>query len=61
MLRHEAALQQPQQFAALQAIEHDFDNIRLAWEWSATNQQVTQLHAMLNGLYLFEFFTQPLP
>jgi predicted ATPase/DNA-binding CsgD family transcriptional regulator len=55
MLRHEAALQQPQQLATLQAIERDFDNIRLAWEWSATNQHPAQLHAMLNGLYLFGF------
>ena len=55
MLRHEAALQQPQQLETMQAIERDFDNIRLAWEWSATNQQMQQLHAMLNGLYLFGF------
>src|SRR5262249_3570405 len=33
----------------------DFDNFRLAWEWSARNQQLTQLHTMLNGLYLFGF------
>ena len=25
----------------MQAIERDFANIRLAWEWSATNQHVT--------------------
>jgi predicted ATPase/DNA-binding CsgD family transcriptional regulator len=55
MLRHETALKKPQQLATLQAIEHDFDNIRQAWEWSATNQQATYLHAMLNGLYLFGF------
>src|SRR6266508_6247890 len=41
MLRHEAALQQPQQLETMQAIERDFDNIRLAWEWSAKNQQMT--------------------
>ena len=55
MLRHETALKQPQQLETMQAIERDFDNIRLAWEWSAKNQQVTHLHAMLNGLYLFGF------
>ncbi|MEP7188612.1 MAG: tetratricopeptide repeat protein, partial [Roseiflexaceae bacterium] len=55
MLRHEAALQQPQQLETMQAIERDFDNIRLAWEWSATNQHATHLHTMLNGLYLFGF------
>src|SRR5258705_2217241 len=32
MLRHETALQQPQQLETMQAIERDFDNIRLAWE-----------------------------
>jgi predicted ATPase/DNA-binding CsgD family transcriptional regulator len=55
MLGHETALQQPEQLKALQAIERDYDNIRLAWEWSACNQHWTQLHTMLNGLYLFGF------
>ncbi len=55
MLRHETALKQPQQLETLQAIERDFENIRLAWEWSAKNQQAAHLHAMLNGLYLFGF------
>ena len=55
MLQHETALKQPQQLETMRAIERDFDNIRLAWEWSATNQQATYLHAMLNGLYLFGF------
>jgi predicted ATPase/DNA-binding CsgD family transcriptional regulator len=55
MLRYEAALQQPQQLETMQAIERDFENIRLAWERSATYQHLTQLHAMLNGLYLFGF------
>jgi predicted ATPase/DNA-binding CsgD family transcriptional regulator len=55
MLRHEAALRQPQQLETMQAIERDFDNIRLAWEWSAQNQRLTHLHTMLNGLYLFGF------
>jgi tetratricopeptide (TPR) repeat protein len=39
----------------VQAIERDFDNIRLAWEWSAKNQHLTHLHTMCNGLYLFGF------
>jgi predicted ATPase/DNA-binding CsgD family transcriptional regulator len=55
MLRHEAALKQPQQTETVRAIERDFDNIRLAWEWSAANQHLTHMHAMLNGLYLFGF------
>ena len=37
MLRHETALKQPQQLATMRAIERDFENIRLAWEWSATS------------------------
>ena len=55
MLQHETTLQQPQQLATMQAIERDFDNIRLAWEWAVKNQQATYLHTMLNGLYLFGF------
>jgi hypothetical protein len=39
----------------LQAIERDFDNIRLAWQWAAANQYLTELHTMLNDLYLFGF------
>jgi predicted ATPase/DNA-binding CsgD family transcriptional regulator len=55
MLQHETALQQPQQLETMQAIERDFENIRLAWEWSAKNQHLAHLHTMLNGLYLFGF------
>ena len=55
MLRYETALKQPQQLTTMRAIESDFENIRLAWDWSAQNQQATHLHAMLNGLYLFGF------
>jgi predicted ATPase/DNA-binding CsgD family transcriptional regulator len=55
MLRHETALRQAQQLEAMQAIERDFANIRLAWEWAAKNQDVTNLDTMLNGLYLFGF------
>jgi predicted ATPase/DNA-binding CsgD family transcriptional regulator len=55
MLQYETALQQPHQLETMQTIERDFENIRLAWEWSVKNQQVTNLHALLNGLYLFGF------
>jgi predicted ATPase/DNA-binding CsgD family transcriptional regulator len=55
MLRHEAALKQPQQLDTMRAIERDFENIRQAWDWSVTNKQATYLHMMLSGLYLFGF------
>jgi predicted ATPase/DNA-binding CsgD family transcriptional regulator len=55
MQRHEAELQQPQQLETMQAIERDFENIRLAWEWAVTHGHLNQLHMMLNGLYLFGF------
>jgi predicted ATPase len=55
MLQYEAALKQPQQLEAMQDMENNFENIRLAWEWSSKNQQTTQLDMMLNGLYLFGF------
>src|SRR6266498_1154391 len=55
MLRHETALKQPLQLETMQAIERDFENIRLAWDWSVKNQQATYLHMILNGLYLFGF------
>src|SRR6266498_4781015 len=55
MLRHETALKQPLQLETMQAIERDFENIRLAWDWSVQNQQATYLHMILNGLYLFGF------
>jgi predicted ATPase/DNA-binding CsgD family transcriptional regulator len=55
MLRHEAALQQPQQLETMRAIERDFDNFRLAWDWSTKHHERAQLHMMLNGLYLFGF------
>jgi predicted ATPase/DNA-binding CsgD family transcriptional regulator len=55
MRRHETALKQPQQLETMQAIERDFDNIRLAWDWSVKQGQVTNLHRMLNPLYLFGF------
>ncbi len=55
MRRHETALKQPQQLETMQAIERDFDNIRLAWEWAVAHQQVTYLSTMVHGLYLFGF------
>jgi predicted ATPase/DNA-binding NarL/FixJ family response regulator len=55
MRRHETALKQPQQLETMQAIERDFDNIRLAWEWAVAHQQVTNLNTMIHGLYLFGF------
>ena len=55
MLQHETALKQPEQLATMRAIERDFENIRLAWEWSTRQQHFENLHAMLNGLYLFGF------
>ncbi len=55
MLQHEAALKQPQQIEIMHAIEYDFENIRLAWDWAVKNQQFAYLHDMLNGLYLFGF------
>jgi len=55
MGRHEAALKQPQQLETMQAIERDFENVRLAWDWSVTHQQASNLHLMLNSLYLFGF------
>ncbi len=55
MRRYEAGLMQPHQLDVLRAIERDFANIRLAWDWSVRNGQVPQLAAMLHGLYLFGF------
>ncbi|MBZ0289245.1 MAG: AAA family ATPase, partial [Anaerolineae bacterium] len=55
MSRHESALQQPQQVEAMRAIESDFENIRLAWDWASKNHRVIYLQSMLHGLYLFGF------
>ncbi len=55
LLEREAALKQPQQLETMQAIESDFENTRLAWDWSVRNRQAENLHAMLNGLFLFGF------
>jgi predicted ATPase/DNA-binding CsgD family transcriptional regulator len=55
MSRHEAALKQPQQLEAMQAIEREFENFRLAWDWSVTHRGVANLYLMLNPLYLFGF------
>jgi ATP/maltotriose-dependent transcriptional regulator MalT len=55
MLEYEAGLQQPQQPAIMGAIERDFDNFRQAWDWSVRGHQTANLHAMLNGLYLYGY------
>jgi predicted ATPase len=55
MGRHEAGLKQPLQLDTMQAIDRDFENIRLAWDWSVTHRQTDNLHLMLNALYLFGF------
>ena len=61
MLRHEAALQQPQQLETMQAIERDFDNIRLAWEWSATESARDAPPRDAQRAVSVWVFTQPLP
>lgn len=53
MSQYEATLKGPQQLEAMRMIEHDFENVRLAWEWATTHGQITQIHAMIDGLYLF--------
>jgi predicted ATPase/DNA-binding CsgD family transcriptional regulator len=55
MLIYEDGLKQPQQLEVMRTIELDFDNIRLAWDWSSRNHLNTNLHQMLHGLYLFGF------
>jgi predicted ATPase/DNA-binding CsgD family transcriptional regulator len=55
MRRHETTLKQPDQLQAMQAIERDFENIRMAWDWSMTHGQTANLHKLLNPLYLFGF------
>ena len=55
MLRYEVELKQAQQLTIMKAIENDFENFRLAWDWSTQNQQTAQLNHMINGLYLFGF------
>ena len=55
MRHHEASLKSPQQLETMQAIEHDFENYRQAWEWALAKQHSANLHTMMNGLYLFGF------
>lgn len=55
MSRYESALKQPQQLEIMHAIERDFENIRLAWEWSVAQRHVANLNLLLNPLYLFGF------
>ena len=61
MLRHEAALKQPQQLETMQAIERDFENIRLAWEWSAKNQHADEPPHDAQRAVSVWIFRQPLP
>ena len=51
--RDAEALKQPGQLEALRAIESDFENIRRSWDWALEHQQYADLHAMLDGIYLF--------
>lgn len=53
MRGYDAALKGSQQLETMRAIERDFENIRLAWEWVTKHGQVAQMHAMLDALYLF--------
>lgn len=55
MREQEAELKGPRQLEAMQVIDRDFDNIRLAWDWSLECGQAANLHLMLNPLYLFGF------
>jgi predicted ATPase/DNA-binding CsgD family transcriptional regulator len=53
--QHEVALHQPQQHETMQAIERDWENIRLAWEYSLEHGHVAHLHGLLHGLFLWGF------
>lgn len=55
MQRQEAILKQPEQLAAMQVIDRDFENVRRAWDWSVAHGHADNLHQMLNALYLFGF------
>jgi predicted ATPase/DNA-binding CsgD family transcriptional regulator len=55
MRRHEITLKGPLQLEAMQAIEKDFENIRMTWDWSVAHEQADSLQIMLNPLYLFGF------
>lgn len=55
MFQYEAMLKQPDQMKAMCAVEIDFENIRLAWDWASTHHSLSYLQTMLHGLYLFGF------
>lgn len=55
MRQHEKALKQPHQLETMQAIERDFENIRMAWDWAVEHRHAANLHMLLNPLYLFGF------
>ncbi|MBI1278810.1 MAG: tetratricopeptide repeat protein [Anaerolineaceae bacterium] len=57
MVWHEAQLKQAEQLDSMRAIETEFDNVRVAWEWATKNHQANDLHEMLHGLYLFGFLS----
>ncbi len=41
------------QFEALNAIETDFENVRIAWTWMVSQRHEDDLRRMIEGLYLF--------
>jgi predicted ATPase/DNA-binding SARP family transcriptional activator len=51
--RREAALKSKGQFKALDEIEVEIDNIRVAWNWAITNRKVGLLQDFLISLALF--------
>ncbi len=51
--RHADRLHGPDQLAALQEIERDIENIRVAWAWAADHQDVSNITRALHGLTTF--------
>jgi predicted ATPase/DNA-binding SARP family transcriptional activator len=49
----EAELKNVRQTVALDEIELDLDNVRVAWEWAATQRNVPELDQSLNGYVYF--------
>jgi predicted ATPase/transcriptional regulator with XRE-family HTH domain len=49
----EADLKGAAQLAALNEIEADFENVRVAWLWGAAHHKAAQIGAALQALYLF--------
>lgn len=44
------------QIAGLEGVEADFENIRVAWDWAARQQDIATLHRMIEGLLWFGVF-----